>query len=90
MKRLTYKIEATENGYTESLSFLGITVSKTWKRTDTGMRCEENDLCEQLEKAGIPGQLQRRRAIVGALHLVAFVFQIEFHTLYQGLFVIHH
>lgn len=29
MKRLTYKIEATENGYTESLSFLGITVSKT-------------------------------------------------------------
>ena len=53
MKRLTYKIEATENGYTESLSFLGITVSKTWKRTDTGMRCEENDLCEQLEKAGI-------------------------------------
>ena len=53
MMRLTYKIEATENGYTESLSFLGITVSKTWKRTDTGMRCEENDLCEQLEKAGI-------------------------------------
>ena len=53
MKRLTYKIEATENGYTESLSFLGITVSKTWKRTDTGMRCEENDLCEQLEEAGI-------------------------------------
>ena len=38
----------------------------------------------------LPGQLQRRRAIVGALHLVAFVFQIEFHTLYQGLFVIHH
>lgn len=53
MKRLTYKIEVTENGYTESLSFLVITVSKTWKRTDTGMRCEENDLCEQLEKAGI-------------------------------------
>ena len=29
MKRLTYKIEATENGYTERLSRLGTTVSKT-------------------------------------------------------------
>ena len=38
----------------------------------------------------LPGQLQRRRAIVGTLHLVALVFQVEFHTLYQGLFVIHH
>ena len=38
----------------------------------------------------LPGQLQRRRAVIGALHLVALVFQVEFHTLYQGLFVIHH
>ena len=38
----------------------------------------------------LPGQLQRRRAVIGALHLVALIFQVEFHALYQGLFVIHH
>ncbi len=50
MRKLTYTVEATEEGYTESLSFSGTTVSSRWTRTEKGMKCEGDELCEQLEK----------------------------------------
>ena len=53
MRKLTYTIEATENECRESLTLMEKTVTKVWKRTDTGMRCDTPDFCEQLENAGI-------------------------------------
>ena len=53
MKKIKYIIEATEDSYTESLSYDGTTVSKTWRRTEAGMKCEQADLSKQLEQAGV-------------------------------------
>ena len=52
MKKIKYIIEATEDSYTESLSYDGTTVSKTWRRTEAGMKCEQADLSKQLEQVG--------------------------------------
>ena len=36
-----------------------------------------------------PGQLHRRRTVIGAFHLIALVLQVELDTLYQQALIIH-